>query len=409
VEEGEKSTVGPVRITGLRRTRESLVRRQVRLKPGDPLDPRRLGEIEKRLLDLGVFSRVVVTASDDEPAVVKIEVEEQGPLTATYDVRFSQEERTTGLVDLEVGNLAGIGLGVGGRYRVGRDIREARASLHLPSLGALGDTTASVFSTAEDFLLIHEGELGPVLPDTEEERGFQLQQTIHSSRRTNVLAGFVYKSLSSRTRDFHHNISGLQTSWLRETRDDPLDARKGTFLSVSLEGGGKLTGSDFDYARLFLQGFGAKPINRSLTWAQGYRFGLASGLRAQRDQEVAVFGRSTELFHAGGPNSIRGYALDSVGPPGPVLGVSPGGEVLVVMNQELRYRHPWGIGGAVFYDVGNIFSRVNDIGFSLRHSVGFGLRYQSPIGLLRLDIAFPLNPRPQDRSFQWYFAFGQAF
>jgi outer membrane protein insertion porin family len=409
VEEGEKSTVGPVRITGLRRTRESLVRRQVRLKPGDPLDPRRLGEVEKRLVDLGVFSRVVVTASDDEPAVVQIEVEEQGPLTATYDVRFSQEERATGLIDAEAGNLGGIGLGLGARYRVGRDLREARASLHLPSLGALGDTTASAFYTAEDFVLIHEGGLGPALPDTEEQRGFQLQQTIHSSRRINLLAGFIYKSISSRERDFHHNISGLQASVLREARDNPLDARNGSFVSVSLEGGGKLTGSDFDYARLFVQGFGARPVSRTLTWAQGYRFGLARGLQAQRDEQVAVFGRSTELFHAGGPNSLRGFALDSVGPPGPVPEVSPGGEVLLIMNQELRYRHPWGIGAAVFYDVGNVFRRVGDIRFELLHSVGVGLRYESPIGLLRLDVGFPLNPRPQDRSFQWFFSFGQAF
>jgi outer membrane protein assembly factor BamA len=409
VDEGERSTIGPIRITGLRRTRESLVRRQVRLKAGDPLDPRRLGEMEKRLLDLGVFSRVVVTASDDEPAVVTIQVEEEGPLTAAYDVRFSQEERTTGLIDAEAGNLGGIGLSLGARYRVGRDIRESRASLHLPSLGALGDTTASAFYTAEDFILIREGGLGPALPDTEEQRGFQLQQTIHSSRRINVLAGFIYKTISSRERDFHHNISGLQASVLREGRDNPLDARNGSFVSISLEGGGKLTGSDFDYARFFVQGFGARPIGRSLTWAQGYRLGLASGLRQQRDEQVAVFGRSTELFHAGGPTSLRGFALDSVGPEGPVPGVSPGGEVLLVMNQELRYRHPWGIGAAVFYDVGNVFARVNDIDFTLRHSVGVGLRYESPIGLLRLDIGFPLNPRPQDRSFQWFFSFGQAF
>jgi translocation and assembly module TamA len=81
----------------------------------------------------------------------------------------------------------------------------------------------------------------------------------------------------------------------------------------------------------------------------------------------------------------------------------------VVVNQELRYLHPWGIGAAVFYDVGNVFARVEDIDFTLRHSIGAGLRYQSPIGMLRLDVGFPLNRRPTDRAFQWFFALGQAF
>jgi outer membrane translocation and assembly module TamA len=139
------------------------------------------------------------------------------------------------------------------------------------------------------------------------------------------------------------------------------------------------------------------------------RLGLARGLEDQRDQQVSVFGRSTELFRAGGPTSLRGYALDSVGPPGPVRGVSRGGEALVVVNQELRYLHPWGVGAAVFYDVGNVYARVADIDFELRHSLGAGLRYESPIGMLRLDVGFPLNRRPTDRAFQWFFALGQAF
>jgi len=224
-----------------------------------------------------------------------------------------------------------------------------------------------------------------------------------------VLGGFSFKNIRSRARTLDHDVSGLQASLVRESRDNPLDARKGAFLSLSVQGGGKWTLSDFEYFRVFAQGFGARPISRDLTWAQGIRLGLARGLEAQRDQQVAVFGRSTELFQAGGPTSLRGYALDSVGPPGPAHGVSRGGEALLVLNEELRYLHPWGIGAAVFYDVGNVFARVQDIDFTLRHSIGAGLRYQSPIGMLRVDVGFPLNPRPTDRPVQWFFALGQAF
>jgi outer membrane translocation and assembly module TamA len=78
-------------------------------------------------------------------------------------------------------------------------------------------------------------------------------------------------------------------------------------------------------------------------------------------------------------------------------------------DQELRYHHASGLGAAVFYDVGNVFATIKDIGFDLKHSVGFGLRYDSPVGLLRLDIGFPLTRGPTDRSYQWFFSFGQAF
>ena len=351
--------------------------------------------IEKRLLDLGVFSRAVVTADTSvEPAPVSIQLEEEGPLSVAYDVRFSQEERTTTLVDLEAGNLAGLGLALGGRYRIGRDLNEVRLSLHLQSLGRGGDTTASAFYKDEDFKLVREGGSFGVLDETEIQSGFQLQQTIHASGRWNVLGGFSFKNIRSKARTLDHDLSGLQASVLRESRDNPLDARRGAFLSLSAEGGGSWTLSDFEYFRVFFQGFGARELGHGLTWAQGLRLGLARGLEEQRDQQVSVFGRSTELFRAGGPTSLRGYALDSVGPPGPVRGVSRGGEALLVINQELRYPAPLGRGSR----------RVLRRGQRLRAGRGHRLRASalarcraalaSPIGMLRLDVGFPLNPHP---------------
>jgi outer membrane protein insertion porin family len=409
VVEGEPATIGSIRISGLRRTRESLVRRQIDVRPGDPLDPRKLAVIEKRLLDLGVFSRAVVTAGSEDPATVSVELEEEGPLSVAYDVRFSQEERTTTLADVEAGNLLGVGLALGGRYRIGRNLNEVRLSLHLPSIGQGGDTTTTAFYQDEDFKLVREGGSFGAIDESEIQSGFQIQQAIHARERWVVLGGYSFKNIRSRARTLDHHVSGLQASLLRESRDNPLDARRGLFLSLSVEGGGAWTFSDFEYFRVFFQAFGARAIARDLTWAQGLRLGLARGLEEQRDQQVSVFGRSTELFRAGGPTSLRGYALDSVGPPGPVRGVSRGGEALVVVNQELRYLHPWGVGAAVFYDVGNVYARVADIDFELRHSLGAGLRYESPIGMLRLDVGFPLNRRPTDRAFQWFFALGQAF
>jgi outer membrane translocation and assembly module TamA len=82
---------------------------------------------------------------------------------------------------------------------------------------------------------------------------------------------------------------------------------------------------------------------------------------------------------------------------------------VIVLNQELRYHHPSGLGAAAFYDVGNVYARIGDIDLDLRHSLGVGLRYASPLGLLRVDFGFPLNRRPGERPYQWFFTLGQAF
>jgi outer membrane translocation and assembly module TamA len=149
----------------------------------------------------------------------------------------------------------------------------------------------------------------------------------------------------------------------------------------------------------FGQAFFARSVRGTLTWAHGYRLGLA---RAFGMSDVPP----SERFKAGGSNSLRGFATDSILPPDPI---PLGGFALVVMNQELRYRHPIGIGAVAFWDAGNVFQRIEDLSFDLRHSLGFGLRWDSPVGLLRLDLGFPLGRREGEDAHQLFFSLGQAF
>jgi translocation and assembly module TamA len=98
-----------------------------------------------------------------------------------------------------------------------------------------------------------------------------------------------------------------------------------------------------------------------------------------------------------------------LGPIDPLTREPLGGEAVIVLNEELRLQGPRGFGGAVFYDGGNVFARIKDFSLNLRHSVGFGLRYGSAIGLIRIDMAFPINKRPEDRSYQIWFGLGHVF
>ena len=412
IAEGEPQVVGDIVFTGLRRTKESTVRRVVPFQKGEPLDPRELALFERRLLDLDIFSRAVVSASEGHDAKIEVMLREQGPYTIQYDVRHNPEEGFSAVIDGEIGNVAGTALSMGARYRGGADVRETRGSVHLPGIGRSAEITASLSRVDEDFFLLNEEPFRPTIStkDTERQSGGQIQQSFSALTHWDVLYGYRFKRIESLTENFRQDLSGIELSVLRETRDNPIDARVGSFLSFSIDVAPTFLGSDYQYFRALGQVFLARPVGRSFTWAQGYRLGIANGLDVQALLQARYFGRSTEAFRAGGANTLRGYATNSVGPPGPIRGLSRGGESLVIMNQEIRWRHPWGVGLAAFYDVGNVYDDISGLAdLKFRHSLGAGLRYDSPVGLLRVDFGFPIDKRPSDRSFQWFFSLGQAF
>ncbi len=441
VHEGVASVVGPVQIVGLRRTREAVVRNLVDVKEGEPLDPRKLAAIERRLRELGIFRRAVVTASQDVPALIKVEVEEEARYQAAYDLRYNPDEGPSALLDGEMGNVFGRGLSVGARFRAGRTLRETRGSLHLPTIYKIGDITASAYHLRQMIKTVQElapgAEAFEPLDLPRSERGFQIQQAIHRLHPWDLLYGYRIKRTTcpaqglppvSRNRlgrfdpcdsrflgplgetdplppgaqDRTIDVAAMDLSAVLERRDDPLNATRGSFLSVNLQLAPRLLGGDFDFIREFLQAAFLRDVSPSLVWAQGYRVGAIHTFGGQR----LPF---DDLFRAGGPTSVRGFGVDSLGPR-TTARESTGGEGVIVMNQELRYQHDaTGLGGVVFYDGGNVFERLKDVNFDLRHAVGAGFRYDSPVGLLRIDLALPLNKRDDDRAFQIYFGIGHAF
>ncbi|HVD76146.1 MAG TPA: POTRA domain-containing protein, partial [Vicinamibacteria bacterium] len=418
ISEGEPVVVGPITIAGLRRTRQGLVRSQIDVKAGEPLDPRKLSNLERRLLDLGIFSRAVVVAEPGNPAPIKIELEEAAPYKFSYDLRYNSQEGGSGLVDGEAGNLFGSGFSLGGRYRAGRQLRETRLSLHIPSLWHLGDLTASVFRLREQLAQeVAPAPAPPTEPIIAVQKGAQVQQAVHVFHPVELLYGYRFKQVTVPTIYFAipiaPRVAGLDASAVYNTRDNPLDSLHGQFYSLTMELDHSGLGSDFSFVKGFGQAFLTRRLGTSLTWAHGYRLGLAAGFNGQRVPGLTR--EFSERFRAGGANSVRGYATDLLGERDPLTLEPVGGEAVVVINQELRFAGPRNIGGAIFYDGGNVFERIKDFSLRLQHSAGVGLRYRSAVGLVRVDLAFPLNRRRlpdgrlQDRGYQIWFGLGQAF
>ena len=134
---------------------------------------------------------------------------------------------------------------------------------------------------------------------------------------------------------------------------------------------------------------------------------------ASRAQAGFAYGRDplalSDRFSAGGATSVRGYGEDSLGPRTPD-GVPLGGDRLMILNQEVRFPLYRWVNGVTFIDAGNIFAKGEDWS-GLKVGYGFGLRFDTPVGLLRGDVGFPGStlPNASNRSARWYFGFGHIF
>jgi outer membrane protein assembly factor BamA len=208
-------------------------------------------------------------------------------------------------------------------------------------------------------------------------------------------------------------IASVSASAVRNTRDDPFDPGRGTFLGLNGELALRPLGSEVGFAKTFVQGFIYRklPTARRIVAAGGVRVGLSTGfprlVTLKDDSGQTIIGSdgqpvtvrvrdlpASERFFAGGDTTVRGFDLDRVGQPGTFdsNGTPKGGHAEVILNGELRVALWKDLGVVGFIDAGNVFSIVNDVSFAdLRSGAGFGIRYKSPVGPLRIDVGFKLG------------------
>jgi outer membrane protein insertion porin family len=209
-------------------------------------------------------------------------------------------------------------------------------------------------------------------------------------------------------------LSSVSTSTILDTRDDPLDPQRGYFASIDGELAGRSIGSEVGFTKTYMQGFAYRRLPGSrVVVAAGARLGIARGLprdveRLGDDGQPLVDPEgepivdivrdlpASERFFAGGDATVRGFALDRLGAPATLdrNGLPTGGNALIVFNSEVRFPVWKSIGAAAFVDAGNVFLRVADLDLGdVRGAAGFGLRYRSPIGPIRVDLGFKLTRR----------------
>ncbi len=458
VNEHQSVRVGEVIYLGQKQTRLSLIRKTAQIPSASPMRKGELLEAESHLYDLNIFDwssvgpRRPITDQTEEAALVKVHEAKRNEII--YGFGFEVSHRGGNVPGGTVAVPGGPPIQLGGN-RVAPSqstFASPRGSIEFNrrNLRGLGETASAslLFSrldqralatyTQPHFLNSQWSSLtsfsaertteNPLFAAGLGDLSFQVERLISKKQNTRLQIRYDFnKTYLSHLlvpalvlpQDRNIHLSTFSGTFLRDTRDKPLDAHRGTFSTLTLGITPTALGSSASFAKLTGQYAYYKPF-RYLVFANSIRLGLAKSF-------AGSFVPTSQLYFSGGGNSLRGFPIDEAGPQRIVpfcnvltgqtgctnITVPVGGRQLFILNSEARF--PLGImkalGGVIFYDGGNVYRAINLPNFVNNYSntVGLGLRYTTPVGPIRFDIGRNLNPIPGIKPTQFFITLGQAF
>jgi outer membrane protein insertion porin family len=399
VEPGAPTTVEHVVISGLETTKEAVVRRELVVKEGEPLGLDRVLESQRRLGALGLFDRVTITEMDpDSPLRRSVVVRaEEAPLTSvSYGVGYAEQDLLRGSVEVTRRNLFGMDRRLSAFARASfRGFRLLGTFREPYLLGRKQELFATAFREEEDrdaFDFIRTGVTLQTARTLSRSWSLILRETYAETRTFNTTEDCLTFG-----REFcPGTISGPSASVVHDTRDDPVDPRRGHFLLNDLLISHRFLGGN-TLVKGFVQAATYQLLTAHTLVALSARLGLA---RTFGEEQLLV--PKPDRFFAGGDYSLRGFGVDEVRP--------DGGNALILGGVELRRHLIGAFWGAAFAETGNVYPLVSDMSLmDLRYTAGLGLRYKSAVGPLRFDWGYKLDRKPGEKPYHLHFTIGHAF
>lgn len=406
VEEKTQFTISGIRLEGAKRTKPKVIKRELLFKPKEVVNYSRLLESQRRLYLTGLFQSVFIRpqpplGGDSTTKDVVVELKESEPLEFNVAVGYGSVEKGRARMEVFNTNLLGTARKAGLATRISFVGRGIEASFTEPwTLG---------FRWRTDVNLLWEYA---------EEPGFDLTR---KGGRLVFGRTFVKRSTASLTYRYDDvklsniqvrtipdelktNLRTLTLSLIYDTRDNLFNSTQGLYLEWSNE----LAGSFLRGTNTFVRSQGTikyfYPWKRSTIIGSALEIGWMDFFGESRDIPL------NERFYAGGPNSLRGFGYQLVGPL-EAKDVPIGGRLKAVWNLlEIRQSVYKMIGMVIFADVGNVWSKPEDLNLDdIRTCLGFGLRANTPIGIVRVDWGINLKPQKEEPGWKLYFNMGQAF
>ena len=471
IDEGGQQFVREVVTSGLRTTQPRLVNRQLTLNPNSPLSPAAMAETQRKLYDLGIFAQVNMAVQNPD----------------------GNEDRKYVIYDLEEAHRYSVTTGVGAEFaRIGGG--NAISDLSNPGGGPGFSPRLSVDVTRLNFLglgqtLSLQGRLSTLqkravanyfvpgifnhrnfdstfsllYDDTHDVRTFEskreegsAQIAQHISKPLTFFYRFTYRRVGASNLKIDPLLVPLLGQSVRvgiasfnlvqDRRDDPLDPHKGIYNTLDTALATRAFGSQTSYGRILARNATYYRLGEKLVFARETQFGLQPAFSVPTQSDPTDPIPLPERFYGGGGSTDRAFPENQAGPRDPLTGFPVGGSALFFNSTELRFPlYGLNVNGVIFEDAGNIYTSLGNISFRTRqpgltdfnymvHAVGFGIRYRTPVGPIRIDLAYSINPPrfngypgnynqlvqcsaagtcqaslQQISHFQFFFSIGQAF
>jgi len=459
VKPGRREYVRQVLVAGLDTTRPSLVFDRMELKAGQPLSLSEETDSQRRLYDLGIFARVNTAIQnpdgDEDDKYVLYDMDEASHYSLNVGVGAQIARVGSGVTSLDnpagstgfaprvaIGvsriNLFGLGQTLGLQTAVSTIEQKAALTYFIPqfiSNEKLSLTFTALLENSNDIetFTAHRREASVQLSE-KISRAFTFQYrlvfrnvTLDNLKINNLLVPLLSQP---------ETVGQAEFTIIQDRRDDPTDAHSGYYNTLDLSYAPAFLGSQTHFARGLFRNSTYKAFGRDFVFARTTQFGVIDRVGGIPSIPLA------ERFYSGGSTSLRSFPDFQAGPRDIVSGFPLGGNALFTNTFELRFPlFGDNLGGVLFNDAGNVYKSLNDVSFRFRQrnlqdfnymvqGFGFGIRYRTPIGPVRLDLSlspdaprfFGLKGTEQDlidntatssvqkiNAFQFHFSLGQAF
>ncbi|HSQ36162.1 MAG TPA: POTRA domain-containing protein [Candidatus Binatia bacterium] len=415
--EGFQGVVQAIKIIGNKKTRESVILRELTFKVGDTIDFIQINKSRMKLYDLGIFALVDFEwlAAEESPQrftdpteataerqkkyfQVLITVNESPDYHVKIGGQYDSDSKIAARVEAENRNLFGLGHSLGAGFQMNSKETDLRGYYRLPYLlFNKVNTIITAFSTKKEESLFSNSRLGLTLQQQVNFGKTSIFSLNYTREKTTFITNQDPNASPQRA-----NVAHVTFGYFDDRRDNIFNPNKGFSLSASVQGATRFLGSDYAFIRYSGQfDFYLRAIPH-LTWATSFSFGLVDA--PGHNLSLA------EKFFASGRGVIRGFTADEIGPVEAGTGKASGGDAILIFRQELRWQILSMISVAAFSDWGNVFVKSADFSITkLRKSAGIGVRFHFQPMLFRLDWGIKLDPRPGEGRSLFYFGIGHVF
>lgn len=430
IQPGEKVRIERIRISGNTSTRDKVIRREMQIAEGDEYDWTKIKQSKESLDRLSIFEEVKITtpkASSDDTVDLVVEIKEKQTGTISLGAGFSTLDSFQIIGKIEKRNVFGYGVDLIFDAQLGARTQifnlQYRDEHFLDTKWGLTVNAFNIDRRYSSFDLTTRGA----------SVGFDYPLYVRFLERwrlglTYSIVDKILSNLSPTIENLFQGgvISSVTTGLSRDTRNRVFEPTKGSLLKISEEFAGSALGGDHSFsktefnARFFypVGKWTPVPILEDAVFAVNFDAGYVAPLDA--GDRVPLF----ERYFPGGILNLRGFPIRSLGPKIKIASSTDpgnfttsdfviGGNKQVILNAEYIFPliKPANIKGVLFFDMGNAFDN-GESPFTLagqRQSVGFGIRWFSPIGPLRFEWGYPLDRKGGEKPSVFDFTIGSIF